>query len=56
MVNLDIVGRADEITEAEIIEDNNKAITEAIEELTDAVKEVADNIEGGEDDGLREDN
>ena len=46
----------EETTEAEIIEDNNKAITEAIEELTDAVKEVADNIEGGEDDGLREDN
>ena len=42
----------EETTEAEIIEDNNKAITEAIEELTDAVKEVADNIEGGEDDGL----
>lgn len=46
----------EETTEAEIIEDNNKAITEAIEELTDAVLEVADNIEGGEDDGLREDN
>lgn len=44
-----------EDTEAEIIEDNNNAITEAIEELTDAVKEVADNIEGGEEDGLRED-
>ena len=46
----------EETTEAEIIEDNNKAITEAIEELTDAVKEVADNIEGGDEDGLREDN
>ena len=46
----------EETTEAEIIEDNNKAITEAIEELTDAVKEVADNIEGSDDDGLREDN
>ena len=46
----------EETTEAEIIEDNNKAITEAIEELTDAVQDIAYNIEGGEDDGLREDN
>ena len=46
----------EETTEAEIIEDNNKSITEALEELTDAVQEVADNIEGGDVDGLREDN
>ena len=33
---------AEEAEEAEVIEDNNKSITEALEELTGAVNEVAD--------------
>lgn len=33
---------AEEIEEQEVIEDNNKSITEALEELKDAVNEVAD--------------